>query len=170
MTSTHSRFVRRAACALAVAAVLSACQTRQAGMDLPPVPDNIQRGDTLVLSSPLTLPANAPLVFQREQVVPAAGVAWDVPYCALDAVGGAPRSLQPGRFVVGAVYYDQRGSGGVGGNNAVTTVAMGAPGNPAARAYDLRCGWPAGSAATGLISIQQIFNAVGSAFTLSVPK
>jgi hypothetical protein len=170
MNSLNPPSMRRAAGALAVVAFLAACQHKQAGIDVPPVPQNIQRGDTLVLSSPLTLPPNAPLVFQREQIVPAAGVAWDVPYCALDAVGGAPRSLQPGPFSVGAVYYDERGSGGVGGTNAVTTVAMGAPGNPAARAYDLRCGWPAGSASTGLISIQQIFNAIGSAFTLSVPK
>jgi len=170
MTYAHSRPLRRAVGALALAALLVACQQKKVDIDVPPVPDNIQRGDTLVLASPLTLPPNAPLVFQRERIVPAAGVAWDVPYCALDAVGGAPRSLQPGRFPVGAVYYDERGPGGVGGSNAVTTIAMGAPGNPAARSYDLRCGWPAGSTSTGLVSIQQIFNAIGSAFTLSVPK
>ena len=162
--------MRHAAAVLALAAFLAACQHKKPGPDLPPVPDNIQRGDTLVLATPLTLPANGPLVFQREQIVPAAGVAWDVPFCALDAVGGAPRTLQPGRYTVGDVYFDERGSGGVGGTNALTTVAMAAPGTPGARAYDLRCGWPAGSRSTGLISIQQIFNAIGSAFTLSVPK
>jgi hypothetical protein len=152
--------------AVAATLLLGACQ-HQKPVDAPMAPTNIQRGDTMLLAVPLAWPQGAQeIVFQNERIVPRPAVARDVPYCALSPVGNAPRSLAPGPLTVREVVYDERGTSGPGGTNSVTRVTMAR----AEAAYAMNCGWPAGSRAGSFVSIGQIFNAVGSAFSLGAPK
>lgn len=151
--------------AIAGAVALAACQHQQP-VEMPAAPVNVQRGDTLMLATPLAWPAGD-LVFQNERMVAPGALLRDFPYCALSPVGSAPRALSPGSLAVRDVVYDERGSGGPGGANSVTRIALAAPGGAA---YTLSCGWPAGAPMGGFLSVQQIFNAVGGAFSLGVPK
>jgi hypothetical protein len=151
--------------AIAGAVALAACQ-HQPPIDMPVAPVNIQRGDTLMLATPLAWPAGD-LIFQNERMVAPGAVLREFPYCALSPAGTAPRALSPGPFAVRDVFYDERGSGGPGGANSVTRIVLAAPGGAT---YALNCGWPAGAPAGGFVSVPQIFNAVGGAFSLGVPK
>jgi hypothetical protein len=147
----------------AAAAVLAGCEHRQPPPPVATPPQQVETGSKLTLATPLSFPAGGgELVFQNEQLVPAAKLARDQPYCKLVADSGARTTIAPGTFTVGAVNYDEREVGVTGGMVSVTRIALASDATHAD--YTLSCGWSPGSPARGFVNTEQIYNAIGGRY------
>jgi hypothetical protein len=146
---------------------LVACEHRPTATTPTPPPQQVETGSTFHLRSPLAFPAgSSELLFQNEQVVTAAQLSRDMPYCRLRPDGGAPRAIPPGHLTVGAVNYDEREIGSTSEMVNVTRVALSA-GVTQSR-YALSCGWPAGAPSRAFVTTEQIFNAIGGQFSMDL--
>jgi hypothetical protein len=147
---------------LAALAFLAACG-HSPDPPIPEPPQQIISGSTFTLAAALAFPAgSSELVFQNEQLVPAARLARDQPYCKLVADPGAARTVPAGKLTVGSVNYDEREVGTTSGMTSVTRIAL--AGDPAKAGYTLNCGWPPGAPARGFLSTEQIYNAIGGKY------
>ena len=137
---------------------------------IPEPPQQVQTGSTFTLANPLVFPAgSAELLFQNEQLVPAAKLARDQPSCRLVADAGAARTIPAGKLTVGSVNYDEREIGTTSAMTSVTRIAL--MGDPARAGYTLNCGWPPGTPARGFLSTEQIYNAIGGRyFTMNLRR
>lgn len=137
---------------------------------IPEPPQQVQTGSTFTLANPLVFPAgSAELLFQNEQLVPAAKLARDQPSCRLVADAGAARTIPAGKLTVGSVNYDEREIGTTSAMTSVTRIAL--TGDPARAGYTLNCGWPPGAPARGFLSTEQIYNAIGGRyFTMNLRR
>jgi hypothetical protein len=157
-----------AAAVLGAVALLAACEHRPPPPQIAAPPQQVQTGSTFALGAPLVFPpGDGELLFQNEQLVPAAQLARDQPYCRLAPEAGAPRTIAPGDLTVGSVNYAEREIGTTGGMTSVTRIAL--SGDPARPGYTLSCGWPQGAPARGFVTTEQIYNAIGGKyFTLNL--
>jgi hypothetical protein len=145
---------------------LTAC-AQKPSPPIPEPPQQVETGSRFVLGTPLSFPAGgAELLFQNERLVTAATLSREMPYCRLAPEPGAARTLAPGRFTVGAVTYDEQGSGGSGGMVSLTRIALSA--DASRPGYLLSCGWAAGAASRGFVTTQQIFDAIGGQFSMDL--
>jgi hypothetical protein len=147
-------------------ALLAACQ--HAPPTAPPEPPRqVETGSRFTLLAPLSFPAgSSELLFQNEQLVPAAKLSRDMPYCKLAREAGAPGALAPGNLTVRRVDYDEREVGSAGEMANVTRIALSAaPNRPG---YTMTCGWPAGAPTRGFPTTQQIYNAIGGQFSMDL--
>ena len=147
-------------------ALLAACE-HSPNPPIPEPPQQVETGSRFVLRTPLSLPAGgADLLFQNEQLVAAAKLSRDMPYCRLVPESGARGTIPPGNFTVGSVNYDEREVGTTSGMISVTRIALTA--DASRQGYTLSCGWPAGAPARGFITTEQIFNAIGGQFSMNL--
>ena len=143
-----------------VCAMLSACQHRPQAEPDPGPPQQVVTGSKFTVLAPLNFSAGrSELLFQNEQLVTAAQLSQDMPYCRLAPDAGAPQTIAPGSLPVRSVDYDERESGGTSGMVSVTRIALSAAAN--SPGYVLSCGWPARATSRGFVTAQQIYNAIG---------
>lgn len=137
---------------------------------VPAPPQQVVTGSRFNLLKPLSFPAgSSELLFQNEQLVAAGKVARTRPYCRLTPRTGAPRTLQPATFTVGAVDYDEKESGSTLAMVGVIRIALAAGTSPPV--YTMSCGWPEGAQSAGFVTAQQIYNAIGGQFfSMDVPR
>jgi type IV pilus biogenesis protein CpaD/CtpE len=153
----------RLAALAAAAAVLAGCEHRPPPPPVATPPQQVETGSKLTLATPLSFPAgSADLLFQNEQLVTAAKLARDQPYCKLVADSGARTTIAPGTFTVGAVNYDEREVGVTAGMVSVTRIALASDATRAG--YTLSCGWPPGSSRRGFVNTEQIYDAIGGKY------
>jgi hypothetical protein len=151
---------------LGALALLTACE-HSPNPPIPEPPQQVQTGSRFTLRTPLSFPAgNTELLFQNEQLVAAAKLARDMPYCKLVPECGARAAIPPGTFTVGSVNYDEREIGTTSGMTRVTRIALTA--DASRQGYTLSCGWPTGAPARGFLSTQQIYNAIGGQFAMDL--
>lgn len=146
--------------------VLGGCQ-HPAPTAPPAPPQQVETGSRFHLRTPLTFPAGNPeLLFQNLQVVNAGKLSKDMPFCSLKPAKGAGPVIQPGRYTVGAVSYDEKEIGTTSAMLSVTRIALGAEAWPST--YALSCGWPEGAPSRGFLTTQQIYNAIGGQFSMDL--
>ena len=133
----------------------------------PAPPQQVETGSRFVLRAPLTFPSgNAELLFQNQQLVAAAKLAPNMPYCRLKPAQGGAGAMQPGTYTVSSVQYDEKEIGATSAMVVVTRIALG----PDARqsTYALSCGWLAGGPSPTFVTTQQIYNAIGGQFSMDL--
>lgn len=147
-------------------ALLAACE-HSPNPPIPEPPQQVETGSRFTLRTPLDFPAgSSELLFQNEQLVAAAKLSREMPYCKLAPESGARGAIPPGTFTVGSVNYDEREVGTAGGMTRVTRIALTA--DASRQAYALSCGWPAGAPARTFLTTQQIYNAIGGQFSMEL--
>jgi hypothetical protein len=130
---------------------------------IPEPPQQVETGSRFTLGTPLSFPAgSSELLFQNEQLVAAAKLSRDMPYCKLAPESGARTAIPPGTFTVGSVNYDEREVGTTSGMTSVTRIALSA--DASRQGYTLSCGWPPGAPARGFATTEQIYNAIGGKY------
>jgi hypothetical protein len=133
----------------------------------PAPPQQVETGSRFHLRTPLTFPAGNPeLLFQNLQVVNAARLSKGMPFCSLKPAKGAGPVIQPGRYTVGAVSYDEKEIGTTSAMLSATRIALGAEAGQST--YALSCGWPEGAPSRGFLTTQQIYNAIGGQFSMDL--
>jgi len=149
-----------------VVALLAACQQPPPGPP-PAPPQQVEKGSRFTVLAPLGFPAgSSELLFQNEQLVTAAKLSRDMPYCKLAPEAGASRTLPPGSLTVRSVDYDEREIGSTPGIASVTRIALVA--EPNRPGYTLSCGWPEDAPTRGFLTTQQIYNAIGGQFSMDL--
>jgi hypothetical protein len=147
-------------------ALLAACQHAPPAAP-PDPPQQVETGSRFTVLAPLSFPVgSSELLFQNEQLVTAARVSPDMPYCRLVPEAGAPRAIAPGNLTVRSVDYDERAIGSTGEMASVTRIALSA--SPNRPGYTLTCGWPAGASPRPFPTTQQIYNAIGGQFSMDL--
>ncbi|HSD54798.1 MAG TPA: hypothetical protein VLC47_11570 [Burkholderiales bacterium] len=146
-------------------ALLVGCQHTQPTPPAPP--QQVESGSHFVLRAPLTLPVgNAELLFQNQQLVGAAKLSRDMPYCRLKPAKGVTGVIQPGTYTVSAVDYDEKEIGLTSAMLNVTRIALGPDSKQST--YALSCGWPEGAPSRAFVTTQQIYNAIGGHFSMDL--
>lgn len=146
--------------------LLAACE-HSPNPPIPEPPQQVETGSRFTLRTPLSFPADSSeVLFQNEQLVAAAKLSREMPYCKLVPESGARGTIPPGTFTVGSVNYDEREIGTTSGMTRVTRIALTA--DASRQGYTLSCGWPAGASARGFVSTDQIFNAIGGQFSMNL--
>ena len=152
-----------------VIAVLAGCQhTPPPGpADIPAPPRQVETGSRFVLFAPVTFaPGSTEALFQNQQVVSAARLSPNMPYCRLKPQAAGGVLGQPDTFTVGAVDYDEKELGSSGAMVSVTRIALRSiSGQPS---YNLSCGWAEGAPSRGFVSTQQIYDAIGGSFSMNL--
>jgi hypothetical protein len=147
-------------------ALLTACG-HSPNPPIPEPPQQVETGSRFTLRTPLDFPAaGSDLLFQNEQMVAAAKLSREMPYCRLVPESGTRGAIPPGTFTVGSVNYDERETGTTGGMTSVTRIALTA--DASRQGYMLSCGWPAGAPSRAFLTTQQIYNAIGGQFSMSL--
>jgi hypothetical protein len=133
----------------------------------PADPLRMESGAKLTLRVPLAFPTGAnTLYFQNNQLVSAAGIAPELPYCRLTPTGAAtPRVLEPGTVTVGSVDYDEKEVGATGRAAMVTRIALL---DPKQSRYAMSCQWPEGGPTRGFLTAPQIQGAIGAFFSMAL--
>ena len=145
-------------------ALLVGCQ--HATPTAPAPPQQVESGSRFVLDAPLAFPAGNPeLLFQNQQLVGAAKLSRDMPYCRLKPTKGAA-AVQPGTYTVGAVDYSEKEIGATSAMLKVTRIALGPDATQST--YALSCGWPEGAPSGTFVTTQQIYNAIGGHFSMDL--
>ncbi len=160
--------IAAAGAALLAAAVLTGCKS--APQAPPPAPpQQVEKGSTFTLLSPLTFPANlSQLLFQDGRLVGASAISPASPHCKLVPHAGAPHSLLPGPLTVGSVSYDERESGTGSAMFSITRITLLA--NPSQPGYTMSCGWSAALASPNFVSTEQIDSAIRGQFTMQLMR
>jgi len=133
----------------------------------PADPLRIESGAKLTLRVPLAFPAGAnALYLQNNQLVSAAGVVPELPYCRLTPTSAAaPRVLEPGTVTIGSVDYDEKELGPSGTAAMVTRIALV---DPRQSRYAMSCQWPEGGPARAFLTAPQIQGAIGAFFSMAL--
>ena len=135
----------------------------------PPPPAQVEAGSTLTLKVPLTFPPGSEaLYFQDSQLVSVSGLARDLPYCTLaPASSSSPRRLEPGRFAVRSVEYDDSRGAASGQMINATRIALAAN---ATQPYTLTCQWPPGAPSQSFLTSDEIEGAIGGQFAMALQR
>lgn len=155
---------------LVAAALVSCAQTIVLNEKVPTSPD-ISQGDTFTLLQPIQVASGVTAVnFQGGWMVGEGGIGAYAPYCRLELAGPAPANLtiQPQRYSVSAITYDDRAQGRPGGQVATTYITLSALSGAETRR--LACGWPGASGRTSFPTGDDIGAALNGYFSIGVPK
>lgn len=161
--------VRLALLALVTAGAVS-CANNIPLQDAAPVRKDISQGNIFVQLVPIEIAeGKAAVYFQAGRVIAEEGIGADDPVCRLEPVGPARTKLttmQPQRFRVTSVDYDDRAPGGAGEQLSTTSITLSAEnGSDKER---ISCWWPGAASRPDFVTPDDIGATLDGNFSIEV--
>lgn len=147
---------------------LAACQHGKA-KPVPPAPQTVTSGSTLVVTAPFVIPRAEPGVYFQDTVLRSApDLRRELPYCyfQLGPAAAAARTIGPQTFTVTGVGYDEQAEGAAGGFGSVTYINL--QSGPQPGPQRMTCLLPGEAGAPRFLTPAEISGALGGYFRLTV--
>jgi hypothetical protein len=136
---------------------------------IPPAPDTVTSGSTLLVTAPFMIPRSEPGVyFQDTELRAAPNLRHERPYCyfQLGPAASAVRTIGPQAFTVSGVEYDEQAEGAAGGFGSVTYLNL--QSGPQPGPQRMTCLLPGEAGAARFVTPAEITGALGGYFKLTV--
>jgi hypothetical protein len=147
---------------------LAACQHGRP-KPVPPVPQTVTSGSTLLVTAPFVIPRSVPGVyFQDTELRSAPDLRRELPYChfQLGPAATAARTIGPQAFTVSGVDYDEQAEGAAGGFGSVTYLNL--QSGPQPGPQRMTCMLPGEAGSARFLTPAEISGALGGYFQLTV--